>query len=472
MALNLDQQGIEEAMMHPEACPALYVSGGSPDWRMASSNAVDVAVVNPEVYAILDGLFAGFGDVDMLLEDSAERKAYLEPFVSRVLQLDIDSKNAFAHHFSVRVMREFRASLDGVKTFPTDVEAVGALNGFSEFLLSLRQPISYINVFSSFQNLLSGDSSFDALREAYNSLNHDVADDLLGMNAYVSAVVLLLRHGAEHQMLTKDHLKWYLSVRDSKLDLLSGIAEADAGIIERKPCLKNHCVLESLRSIGVVCANRFFGEFFVNGEKVFDSDMYGLGNPCKDIVLEFVGDEAVVAMVDESMIKVLVYNLIKNSVKSAILNGLSGGKVIVEVVLSDDGCLVINVKDSGMGLSYDELRDHHTEIALRKETEGGPLSLLEELLLDEYWRDLVTPRVLNRQLLNRGESLHGGTGVGLDLARTIVEDLHHGLFRIYDHPRMGACVQILLPNTDSTDEVTRRAITKKHQAKEAASLAV
>ena len=131
---------------------------------------------------------------------------------------------------------------------------------------------------------------------------------------------------------------------------------------------------------------------------------------------------------------------------------------------SDKNSLSIFIRDTGLGFSFDELTKKFTEDALHKVKEGKELSFIEECLIDEALRDEIPPKAIARLLCNRGASTGEGTGIGLSLAKDIIEEGHQGAIRLYNHPTMGAGVQILLPQVDRAlspedrKQITRRSL--------------
>ncbi|MBN2086778.1 sensor histidine kinase [Candidatus Peregrinibacteria bacterium] len=169
--------------------------------------------------------------------------------------------------------------------------------------------------------------------------------------------------------------------------------------------------------------------------------------------MEIVGNEYALSLV--------AYNLLKNSIRPA---EKQKRKVNASIQIKEvsDGVVSIVVMDTGIGVSYDELRDHFTTSAQMKLESGNPLTLCEKLLLDDQWRTRVTPHLLHEQLLRRGESLSsGGTGIGLDIVRQIAE-AHQGDVRVYDHSKYGAGVEILLPNIESDDPERRKRVVEDY----------
>ena len=88
------------------------------------------------------------------------------------------------------------------------------------------------------------------------------------------------------------------------------------------------------------------------------------------------------------------------------------------------------------------------------------LSPFEKTLVDPAWTPYIPEAALTRHLFSRGTSLRGSSGIGLAIAKTIV-DGHDGDIRITNHPEGGTEVKILLPNTEDTDRVARYQLVHK-----------
>lgn len=109
----------------------------------------------------------------------------------------------------------------------------------------------------------------------------------------------------------------------------------------------------------------------------------------------------------ERMIRQILINILSNAVKFTA----AGGSVVLDVVPRYNGWLLVTVTDTGIGMSEDE-----TRIALTPFGQiDGPL---------------------NRR--------HGGTGLGLPLARSMME-LHGGHLTIVSAPGQGTTVELRFP---------------------------
>jgi signal transduction histidine kinase len=110
---------------------------------------------------------------------------------------------------------------------------------------------------------------------------------------------------------------------------------------------------------------------------------------------------------DPVRLKQILTNLLTNAVKFTP----SGGRVAIRADLDGDGRLLISVKDTGIGMSREEI-----QIAL---TPFG-------------------------QIANPMTRAHDGTGLGLPLAKTLAE-LHGGDLDIASEPGTGTAVTVTLP---------------------------
>lgn len=141
--------------------------------------------------------------------------------------------------------------------------------------------------------------------------------------------------------------------------------------------------------------------------------------------------------------------------------------VLIEAKRIAPDAITIGIEDSGTGFDLNELYEHYREVAKMKlamvlaNPNSGKISLVDFCLAGDLWREVPPSRILEKPL-SRGESFTGGTGLGMDLVRRIVEDGHHGLIVVDKGRRLkGALVESIIPDTPSTDPEARRKITER-----------
>jgi PAS domain S-box-containing protein len=113
---------------------------------------------------------------------------------------------------------------------------------------------------------------------------------------------------------------------------------------------------------------------------------------------------AVVA--DERSLRQVVLNIVSNAVKFTN----AGGQVIISTAMTDRGEVVLRVRDTGVGMTDDEIR-----MALEPLRQAAPTG-------------------------------HGGSGLGLALARALIE-ANRGALHIASTPHEGTLVEVLFPPT-------------------------
>jgi hypothetical protein len=82
--------------------------------------------------------------------------------------------------------------------------------------------------------------------------------------------------------------------------------------------------------------------------------------------------------------------------------------------------------------------------AQSKQQNGKTLSSLEERLLNPDFYGPFPLVELTNELFERGASAGGGTGIGLDLAHSIIK-AHNGSIQMFNNDGPGATVQIEIP---------------------------
>ncbi|MCB0336131.1 MAG: hypothetical protein KDD62_07485 [Bdellovibrionales bacterium] len=237
-------------------------------------------------------------------------------------------------------------------------------------------------------------------------------------------------------------------LRSFVIQVIEGNLAISKGVYE----LKEESLMQVLMPAVRINSNRF--QLLV---REGSSDEYA---PHGTIIVSGVQGMPVVC--DAAALALPLYNLIKNPLKLASLYGREVPGVHIRAEASTDGkCTAIFVRDSGTGFSSDELMSKFTKEALEKSRNGQPLSFLEECLIDEAMRDHIPFRAIANLLCNRGATTGGGTGIGLSLAKQIIEEGHQGALRLYQHPSLGAGVQILLPMVEADLSPEKRmAITR------------
>ncbi len=112
---------------------------------------------------------------------------------------------------------------------------------------------------------------------------------------------------------------------------------------------------------------------------------------------------------DARSVRQIVLNLLSNSIK---FTG-AGGQVIVSTALTDDGEVVLRVRDTGIGMSEKDIADRARAVPAA--------------------RDLGARRL-------------GGTGLGLPLTKALAE-ANRASFHIKSAPNAGTLVEIAFPAT-------------------------
>jgi PAS domain S-box-containing protein len=137
------------------------------------------------------------------------------------------------------------------------------------------------------------------------------------------------------------------------------------------------------------------------------SMMQPQANQARVLIRTSYGYDLPQLVADERSIKQIVLNLVSNAIRFTD----AGGQVIVSTNYEQNGDVTLKVRDTGIGMSENELED-----ALRP----------------------------YRQIGQKPESEAGGTGLGLPLARALAES-NKGDFRIRSTPGEGTVIEIAFP---------------------------
>lgn len=234
------------------------------------------------------------------------------------------------------------------------------------------------------------------------------------------------------------------------LALYESIARSHSQRLKQTADIKDHKVLDSLLPAGKVLAHKRFKhhKYSVQVGPLPEG-------PLQPGVIHFDIEPELIGRFDINMLRLIIYNVIKNPLKINDAIDKEGTKgaisIIVQVRETENKCLEVFVHDTGPGISYDTIRDHQTAIALEKSEQGVALNDLEKALLSAMWRQRVTPFALNKTLLERGQSFAGGTGLGLAMVKDMM-NMHHGSVELFDHPKLGASMWLVLPNSATPDD--------------------
>jgi PAS domain S-box-containing protein len=125
------------------------------------------------------------------------------------------------------------------------------------------------------------------------------------------------------------------------------------------------------------------------------------------IIRSSLGHDLPAVMADPRSVRQIVLNLLSNSIK---FTG-AGGQVIVSTALDDDGDVVLRVRDTGVGMSEQELA----------------------IALEPF-----------RQLATAGRFGSGGSGLGLPLTKALAE-ANRASFRIRSAVNTGTLVEVAFP---------------------------
>jgi signal transduction histidine kinase len=120
-----------------------------------------------------------------------------------------------------------------------------------------------------------------------------------------------------------------------------------------------------------------------------------------------IADPDHVIVADERAMKQCLLNLLSNAIKFSA----TGGSIVVEASVADDGSSILSIADNGIGMTEEELRR-----AMQ------PFGQAQASTTRAY----------------------GGTGLGLPITQGLAE-AHGGVMSVVSAPGQGTCVTITLP---------------------------
>ncbi len=157
------------------------------------------------------------------------------------------------------------------------------------------------------------------------------------------------------------------------------------------------------------------------------------------------------ANIDPDVLSIAMDNLIGNPMRIAKDGGNGKIGVRVSVRLTAFDCIQITVTDKGGGLHYFGLYEKYVEQAKAKRDSGEELTSFDWMML----RRSYTVKDLVAHLFEDGVSMSGSTGKGLSTVKKIVFG-HGGDIEMGNNDDgVGACIKILIPDTQSNDLVLR-----------------
>jgi len=220
--------------------------------------------------------------------------------------------------------------------------------------------------------------------EFVSSVSHEMKTPLSGIKAYVE----LLADGEDEDQETRDEFLDVINNQADRLqrliDNLLNLARIEAGVVEvNKQQRALNEVLEE--AISVVQPSADAKDLKLRAEL---SPMY------------------LAAFVDRDMLLQSAINLLSNAIKYTS----GGGQVTLRSRMTDDH-VVFEVEDSGVGLTADDCAR----------------------VFEKFYR------------VKKDQQMAAGTGLGLPLAKHIVEDVHGGHLTVESRPGKGSIFRVMLP---------------------------
>ncbi len=406
---------------------------------------------SPEVKALIERALGAVGDKCVESAGASIPNQHGQTYDERVKalideasQLDDNKWSEFATQFPIAMLAAAVERLDSLPSSDQLANIGYTSAALGQHLASVRLIIGHIRCVLEIANATKGRPG--ALSVIGENLGHDALNHMTNLRFTMDRAV---RVASQSEVSPSNNLRHALDIEAPFLkQVVAGTKSIATGTYEIAP----HnaaliCVIPALAN-----ALSFKHRVYLNGSMIYSPAQNCNG---KNISLRVKPDTQL--FVDPNALGLVLYNLIKNPIKLARSTKQALPSVDIEIVSSpDEKCTSIFVRDDSIGVSYDTLRKYFTDRARNKLNKGMPLHGVEELLLDEVWSQLVPPTALLHMLCDRGASIGGGTGIGLAIAKQVINGGHQGYIEFYSHPSSGFGVQILLPNVASTVSAEQR----------------
>ncbi|MCC9604588.1 cell wall metabolism sensor histidine kinase WalK [Blastopirellula sp. JC732] len=229
--------------------------------------------------------------------------------------------------------------------------------------------------------------------EFVSAVSHEMKTPLAGIKAYVE----LLADGEAEDEQTRDEFLQVINSQADRLqrliDNLLNLARIEAGVVNvnKKPRSLNELLEEAFRIVQPTAEQK-------NITLISDLSPMYLG-----------------VLVDRDMIMQAAINLLSNALKYTPDNG----KVTLRSRMQDRD-VVFEVEDTGVGLSPEDC----------------------DRVFEKFYR------------VKKDQKMASGTGLGLPLAKHIVEDVHGGDLNVTSEPGVGSTFRIRLPTVQVAETVS------------------
>ena len=396
--------------------------------------------ISPEVDALIQRALRIVGErhaedpksLEDFEEFSARYKQKIEALAADALALPAALYPAFEIGITNFILDSAIEKLDSLPSFDEIAESPTLRADIARASDTAIKLIDYISVIRDIS--VSTKSSSGPLSVIGENLEHDALDHICYLTDILGSAALRISSSEPRIMADVRHA----------LDVEAPFIKQ---VVAGAKAIATDAYEIALQDVATICVNaaapnacRFQYRLSLN-----ESFIYSEGSSDRDIRIHVQPDMQM--FVDPNALGLVLYNLIKNPIKLAKFSHKPLPSVDIEIGPSTDGrCTSIFVRDDGIGVSYDQLRQYFTDRARARTSANAPLQLAEECLLDEAWNQHVPPAALTAMILDRGASVGGGTGIGLAIATQIIHGGHQGHIQLYSHPTRGAGVQILLPN--------------------------